>query len=69
MTRDGVEITLQSNLELPSEVGGVSNYGAAGIGLLRTEFIFMNRSNLPSEEEQTAILSELVTKLDGVQPA
>ncbi len=65
VTKDGVEITLEANLELPSEVGGVSNYGAAGIGLLRTEFIFMNRANLPSEEEQTAILSELVTKLDG----
>ena len=65
ITTDGVEITLEANLELPSEVGGVTNYGAAGIGLLRTEFIFMNRSNLPGEEEQTAILSELVTKLDG----
>ena len=65
VTRDGVEITLEANLELPSEVGGISNYGAAGIGLLRTEFIFMNRANLPGEEEQTAILSEMVTKLDG----
>ena len=65
ITTDGVEITLQANLELPSEVGGVANYGAAGIGLFRTEFIFMNRSNLPSEEEQTAILTELVTRLDG----
>jgi phosphotransferase system enzyme I (PtsI) len=65
ITRDGTEITLEANLELPSEVGGVSNYGAAGIGLLRTEFIYMNRANLPSEEEQTAILSDLVTKLDG----
>lgn len=65
ITRDGVEIKLEANLELPSEIGGINNYGAAGIGLLRTEFIFMNRTNLPSEEEQTAILSELVTKLDG----
>jgi len=65
VTRDGVEIQLSANLELPSEVGGVGNYGAAGIGLLRTEFIFMNRANLPSEEEQTAILSEMVTRLDG----
>jgi phosphotransferase system enzyme I (PtsI) len=65
ITTDGVEITLEANLELPSEVGGIANYGAAGIGLLRTEFIFMNRANLPSEEEQTAILSEMVTRLDG----
>ena len=65
ITTDGIEITLEANLELPSEVGGVTNYGAAGIGLFRTEFIFMNRSNLPSEEEQTAILTELVTRLDG----
>lgn len=65
ITKDGVEIQLEANLELPSEIGAVSNYGAAGIGLLRTEFIFMNRANLPGEEEQTAILSDLVTKLDG----
>jgi phosphotransferase system enzyme I (PtsI) len=65
ITRDGTLITLEANLELPSEVGGITTYGAAGIGLLRTEFIFMNRSTLPSEEEQTAILSDLVTKLDG----
>jgi phosphotransferase system enzyme I (PtsI) len=65
ITRDGTEISLEANLELPSEIGGVGNFGAAGIGLLRTEFIFMNRANLPSEEEQTAILSDLVTKLDG----
>jgi len=65
ITRDGILITLEANLELPSEIGGINNYGAAGIGLLRTEFIFMNRATLPDEDEQTAILSELVTRLDG----
>jgi phosphotransferase system enzyme I (PtsI) len=65
ITSDGTLITLEANLELPSEIGGINSYGAAGIGLLRTEFIFMNRATLPDEDEQTAILSELVTRLDG----
>ncbi len=51
-TLDGKRISLMANLELASEIPMVLKYGAQGIGLYRTEFLFMNRLDLPSEEEQ-----------------
>jgi phosphoenolpyruvate-protein phosphotransferase (PTS system enzyme I) len=51
-TRDGRHIVLSANIELPSDVERVLANGAEGIGLYRTEFLFVNRDTLPSEEEQ-----------------
>lgn len=51
-TRDGVHIVLSANIELPTDVDAVVANGAEGIGLYRTEFLYVNRDNLPSEEEQ-----------------
>jgi phosphotransferase system enzyme I (PtsI) len=51
-TRDGRHIVLSANIELPSDVEAVLAHGAEGIGLYRTEFLFVNRDTLPSEEEQ-----------------
>jgi len=51
-TRDGRHIVLSANIELPSDVEAVLANGAEGIGLYRTEFLFVNRSTLPSEQEQ-----------------
>jgi len=51
-TRDGRHIVLSANIELPSDVDSVAENGAEGIGLYRTEFLFVNRDTLPSEEEQ-----------------
>jgi phosphotransferase system enzyme I (PtsI) len=51
-TRDGRHIVLSANIELPSDVDAVAENGAEGIGLYRTEFLFVNRDTLPSEEEQ-----------------
>ena len=51
-TRDGKHIVLSANIELPSDVEAVAENGAEGIGLYRTEFLFVNRDTLPSEEEQ-----------------
>lgn len=65
VTRDGVQISLEANLELPGEVDAVLAAGARGIGLLRTEFLFMNRDTLPSEDEQYAVLSALVRSFAG----
>ncbi len=65
VTRDGVEIVLQANLELPRELDQANTAGAAGIGLLRTEFLFMNREDLPDEEEQYAAYADLVRGMDG----
>lgn len=65
VTRDGVEILLQANLELPRELDQVKEAGAAGIGLLRTEFLYMNRENLPDEDEQYQAYADLVRGMDG----
>lgn len=51
-TTDGKKISLMANLELSSEIPAVRKYGAEGIGLYRTEFLYLNRLDLPSEEEQ-----------------
>lgn len=51
VTLDGTVVYLQGNIELPEEVEAVVAHGGAGIGLYRTEFLFMNRSTLPTEDE------------------
>lgn len=51
-TRDKVHIVLRANLELLTEVPGARQDGACGIGLYRTEFLYLNREQPPSEEEQ-----------------
>src|SRR5438105_11049836 len=53
-TRDGRHIVLSANIELPTDVEAVAANGAEGIGLYRTEFLYVNRDTLPSEEEQYA---------------
>src|SRR5216110_1680144 len=51
-TRDGRHIVLSANIELPEDVGAVAANGAEGIGLYRTEFLYLNRTTLPTEDEQ-----------------
>lgn len=51
VTRDGVRITLLANIEFPDEAEGVIEKGGEGIGLYRTEFLYLNRPTEPSEEE------------------
>lgn len=51
-TTDGEQVELQANLEIPAELPLIHQAGAQGIGLLRTEFLFMNREDLPNEEAQ-----------------
>jgi len=60
VTRDGVEVTLQANVELPIEMNMVTQAGAAGVGLLRSEFMFMNRKDIPTEDEQTEALKSVI---------
>ncbi|MDP6567857.1 MAG: phosphoenolpyruvate--protein phosphotransferase, partial [Alphaproteobacteria bacterium] len=64
-TRDGVTISLQANLELPEEVAAAHRAGAEGIGLLRSEFIFMNRESPPDEEEQFQAMAAIVESMKG----
>jgi phosphotransferase system enzyme I (PtsI) len=54
LTTDGVEIILRANVELPPEYEGVRRYGARGIGLFRSEFLFSQRNGAPTEDEQCA---------------
>lgn len=51
-TKDGRHVILSANIELPEDVPLVQEAGAEGIGLYRTEFFFLNKSELPSEQEQ-----------------
>jgi phosphotransferase system enzyme I (PtsI) len=65
VTQDGEEVELQSNLEIPAELPLIAQAGAQGIGLLRTEFLFMNREDLPDEDAQYEAYAEIVAALDG----
>jgi len=58
-TIDGKTVSILANLELSSEIPAVRKYGAEGIGLYRTEFLYMNRLDLPSEEEQFQAYSQV----------
>jgi len=51
ITQDGCKIRVAANIELLDEVGSLQRYGAEGIGLYRTEFLYMNRDHPPSEDE------------------
>ena len=65
VTRDGTAVTLMANVELPREAELAVAAGAEGVGLLRTEFLYMNRADLPDEEEQYQALRALMRGLDG----
>lgn len=62
-TKDGRKIELMSNIELPEEVLSVLAHGAEGIGLYRTEYFYMSRKDLPSEEEQFKAYSAVAKKM------
>src|SRR5579884_530380 len=64
-TRDGVEVRLEANLELPAELDPALAAGAMGLGLVRTEFLYMNREDLPGEDEQYAFFAGLVRGMAG----
>jgi phosphotransferase system enzyme I (PtsI) len=64
-TEDGEPVELAGNLELLAELPLVAQSGAAGIGLFRTEFLFMNRETLPDEHEQTEAYRTVVEAMDG----
>ncbi len=59
VTRDNVRFTPLANIELPEEIGHALSYGAEGVGLFRSEFIYLQRSSLPSEEDHYAVYSKL----------
>jgi len=62
-TIDGKRLEIAANIELPEEVHSVISHGAEGIGLYRTEFLYMNRQDLPNEEEQFNAYKSVVSRL------
>jgi len=64
-TRDGKDIFLHANADSPEDLTTISNSGAQGIGLYRTEFLYMNRSTPPEEEEQLAAYRKVVEGMDS----
>jgi len=64
-TLDGSPVQLYANIELPSDVEAVRASGATGIGLFRSEFLFMNRRDLPDEDEQYEAYREVVEGMKG----
>ena len=64
-TLDGTTIELHANIELPDDVAAVRENGATGIGLFRTEFLFLNREQLPDEDEQFEAYRRVLREMDG----
>lgn len=65
-TLDGASVELHANIELPQDVSLVHENGAAGVGLFRSEFLFMNRPDLPDEEEQFLAYRAVAEGLKGL---
>jgi phosphotransferase system enzyme I (PtsI) len=65
-TRDGVEVQLHANAEQAADIAQARALGAAGIGLYRTEFLFLQRRELPGEEEQFLAYRDLVLGMAGL---
>ncbi|NOT17710.1 MAG: phosphoenolpyruvate--protein phosphotransferase [Sulfuriferula sp.] len=65
-TIDGIEIELHANIELPQDIAAVKASGATGIGLFRSEFLFMNRVGLPTEDEQFEAYREVAAAMNGM---
>jgi len=64
-TLDGYTLEISANIEMPAEIPHVKQHGAEGIGLFRTEFIYLNRPHIPDEEEQFKVYEEVV---EAVKP-
>lgn len=66
MTLDGTPVELHANIELPRDVEQVKENGADGIGLFRSEFLFLNRDNLPDEDEQFEAYRSVAVNMRGL---
>ncbi|MCI0401464.1 MAG: phosphoenolpyruvate--protein phosphotransferase [Gammaproteobacteria bacterium] len=66
VTHDGVTIELQANVELPKDFAAVHKVGATGVGLYRTEFLYMNREAPPDEDEHLRAYVDVLKALNGL---
>jgi phosphotransferase system enzyme I (PtsI) len=64
-TLDGEPVELHANIELPQDMDDVRESGATGIGLFRSEFLFLNRSELPGEDEQFEAYRQVAQAMNG----
>ncbi|EGQ3942614.1 phosphoenolpyruvate--protein phosphotransferase [Staphylococcus pseudintermedius] len=64
-TFDGHEVELAANIGTPNDLEGVHNNGAEGIGLYRTEFLYMGRDNMPTEDEQFEAYKKVLESMEG----
>jgi phosphotransferase system enzyme I (PtsI) len=64
-TLDGTPVELFANIELPDDIDEVLDAGGQGIGLFRTEFLFLNRRDLPNEDEQFEAYREVAQRMEG----
>jgi len=65
VSKDGVHVELAANIGSPNDLDGVVRHGAEGIGLYRTEFLYMGRENLPSDEEQFTAYKTVLEGMKG----
>lgn len=65
ITKDGVKIEVAANIGRPEDVDRVLSYDAEGIGLFRTEFLFMDRTSMPTEEEQFEAYRKVAVAMNG----
>ena len=65
VTKDGVTIELVANIGKPEDVDKVLQYDGEGVGLFRTEFLFMDRTNMPTEEEQFEAYRKVASAMNG----
>ena len=65
-TLDGIHVELHANIELPGDIDQALKNGATGIGLFRSEFLFLNRTGLPSEDEQFEAFREVAVGMQGM---
>lgn len=65
LTLDDVRVDLMANIELPDDMQAVKDNGADGVGLFRTEFLFLNRREIPSEDEQFEAYRKVVKGMAG----
>lgn len=66
VSTDGVVVSLLANLELPEDTAAARANGAVGVGLYRSEFLYMNRESLPDEEEHLAAYTDVMRGLAGI---
>ena len=64
-TEDGTQIELYANIENAEDIKAMHKFGADGVGLFRSEYLYLNRDTLPDEEEQYGVYADIVKKMKG----